>query len=507
MESQHSRLISLPREIRDMIYHEYVYSEEGYMYDLPSGKLRHASGALVDLNLRHTCAQIANETRGLALKQNTITFSTYYSDETSMYGARLEKLMKDFTLTKAKLLWYQPWITELDVFQELAGRYPNHTSLLLSHSMSGVYPRQPWGQAGSTRRRFVASALKRLAENPECDFKPDAGLAHDESTGDTDTIVWSDILPWTVPTESTVIDLIRKFSTRQRSYNCGGRVKHYISAAAMCIHFLSSITNEALLEIRNIRILEDHHAVGWAECHAQGLIPFCKKNPRLRIERKADLWRNLSVQTFHADMVRGVRRTYEDDILRSGVTSSAVITWIGEAIVLPSLGMPAGSFRLVIGGAHPREEASLLQHTLWDATIQEALESSVRRRFVSQSSPLKWRSHICYKFDGFPKALSDIRNGKSIVSFGCKVEQKSNIESIVEDRRGWSLTQWNDARAWDSPWDFAYPAALPRWNDILQEYKLDKAGVAYVGSASRCLLRRELPGLKDIRLSKKICSD
>jgi hypothetical protein len=30
--------------------------------------------------------------------------------------------------------------------------------------------------------------------------------------------------------------------------------------------------------------------VAWPQCHAQGFIPFCQRNPKLRIER-VDLWK------------------------------------------------------------------------------------------------------------------------------------------------------------------------------------------------------------------------
>jgi len=45
MASQQSRLLSLLREMRDQIYHEYIFidAEYGYIFDFAAGKLRAAN--------------------------------------------------------------------------------------------------------------------------------------------------------------------------------------------------------------------------------------------------------------------------------------------------------------------------------------------------------------------------------------------------------------------------------------------------------------------------------
>lgn len=66
-----------------MIYSEYlsIGAEDGYIYDIESGKLRTCTNQPVDLNLMYTCRRVANEMRGLALRMHTITFRPLYTDE------------------------------------------------------------------------------------------------------------------------------------------------------------------------------------------------------------------------------------------------------------------------------------------------------------------------------------------------------------------------------------------------------------------------------------------
>jgi hypothetical protein len=78
-----SFLLRLPREVRDIIYDYYVYSEDGYVYDFRTNKLRLANGNTISISLGFTCRQLAHELSGLALERNTIMFSTFFSEDTS----------------------------------------------------------------------------------------------------------------------------------------------------------------------------------------------------------------------------------------------------------------------------------------------------------------------------------------------------------------------------------------------------------------------------------------
>jgi hypothetical protein len=69
-------LFNLPRELRDDIYSYYFQESHGYIHTPQPNKLRCFNGQPIDLALRYTRKAIAEETRDLPLKVNTITFRT-----------------------------------------------------------------------------------------------------------------------------------------------------------------------------------------------------------------------------------------------------------------------------------------------------------------------------------------------------------------------------------------------------------------------------------------------
>ncbi|KXH38860.1 hypothetical protein CNYM01_11349 [Colletotrichum nymphaeae SA-01] len=90
-----SRLLSIPREVRNLIYEHYVIVEGGYIYEsdgLLGGRLKRADGRPIDLNLMYACRLLANEMRHLALRSNTLTFFTITSDSGPSSSAMLEGL-------------------------------------------------------------------------------------------------------------------------------------------------------------------------------------------------------------------------------------------------------------------------------------------------------------------------------------------------------------------------------------------------------------------------------
>lgn len=77
-----SKLLTILRELRDIILEHYVATDDGYAYNFLTNQLRKASGDRIDLSLSLTCRQLAYELRGLALRTNKAHFSTFFSEET-----------------------------------------------------------------------------------------------------------------------------------------------------------------------------------------------------------------------------------------------------------------------------------------------------------------------------------------------------------------------------------------------------------------------------------------
>jgi len=114
----------------------------------------------------------------------------------------------------------------------------------------------------------------------------------------------------------------------------------------VAVHFLQSVPSVNRCQMRRIVLLEDHVYVAFPECHAQGLIPFCRKNTSLRVERRVSLWRNV----FQSDpMCPSLEERFMSQRrLSSKRVTKSVALWMVEADVLGHIGMPAYSFRLVI---------------------------------------------------------------------------------------------------------------------------------------------------------------
>jgi hypothetical protein len=142
------------------------------------------------------------------------------------------------------------------------------------------------------------------------------------------------------------------------------REKFRYSAAAVAIRWLASTSGQLRDSIRRIILHEDHITVGLAECHAQGLVPFCQENPHLRIERRLSLWKNalassspLNELERHSDypaewksqgrtsrfLSRMPVSTYRGE-LRADHIADSISLYMIEASVLPSLGMPKKLF-------------------------------------------------------------------------------------------------------------------------------------------------------------------
>ena len=68
--------LDLPRELRDMIYHHYIFEPDGYHYDYESGKLRTSKKCRIYLALERTCKVVAQEMHHLALGSNVLHFWT-----------------------------------------------------------------------------------------------------------------------------------------------------------------------------------------------------------------------------------------------------------------------------------------------------------------------------------------------------------------------------------------------------------------------------------------------
>lgn len=375
----HTCFLRLPAEVRLIIYRHYVVLQGGrYFYNFAHNKLTAANNEPIDLSLMYTCKLIAAEMRGVALGTNTIYFSCVSSrDRGTWFGLPIawEQCMDTlWALEHTIFSFIEPYITQ-SMRDELARAFPQLMPALDDLASDSVWARwqgliawdnsmvhfrgdNNFGEAPSVYRRFVSKAVQLASTHElfakemqelldedvwglECDAFAVIELCHDAA-----------VIP-TVDYISRLFSLTQDKGISPPDERTNSRVTSHApwmfrwSAAAAAMYFLSSLSSSTRLQMRDIFLHEDRQAVAWPEGHAQGLIQFCRENPKLRIERHVDLWRN--VFQFNArDQHRN--KKYRVPKLEPVGLTRGIATWIMEALALAPAGMPEQSFTLILDG-------------------------------------------------------------------------------------------------------------------------------------------------------------
>ncbi|TDZ36799.1 hypothetical protein C8035_v008819 [Colletotrichum spinosum] len=520
--------LELPRELRDMIYEHYVVVQGGYVYDFASNTLKGADGKPIHYTLLLTCKTIACEMKGLALGANVLHFSTFYSDEHRTIAGRLDLIAdrqanhmghKVSDLEIHQLL-PRALILPDDLWEELHETHPRFQPYLtaLKEGFGGPlgWPRETNGEAPSAFRHFTRSVLKTVVRNQHrLDAEQFAHFdrvwymqapprylgSYNERLSTLEQSTNAKILGvnpalWDIPTSSEVEDMIGAMGKAVAcdTFNCwhsdcGEKQsyprktgKHRYSAAAVAIRFLNSLPRDPRCSIRNIVLNEDRLGVAYAEAHGLGLIPHCKENPRLRIERRVDMWRTVFRSTTLED------RPYDSESggMYDYVISQQVALWIMEALELEPAGMPPGSFSLVLDGDGMSGEAfrTVVQR---DAIIQHASELLSERKVLPHLPYFTKRTKQSgvltnwYVLEGFPQAIQNIVAGDSIVKCTFDVSHDWDLEQMAEqlieqnkhvtDWDDWNDEVWNSDERWER--EFVPESPYPSFKEIIAECTLD----------------------------------
>ncbi|KAI4627013.1 uncharacterized protein J4E87_004355 [Alternaria ethzedia] len=191
----------------------------------------------------------------------------------------------------------------------------------------------------------------------------------------------------------------------------------YFSAAAVAIRFLEELAPKPREQLRKIVIQEDHPSVASSKTHAQGLISFCQANPKVRIERRVNVWPTEFVY----------RSNYFAH--HTKVIVKMIATWINEVKILYQMGMPAGCFTLVLHG--PSEAAS---QQLSDAITRAAiwLEGTVElaRREQRQFHPFQGIT------EDFVDVIKEMLRGEIPARFDAEMDEVWDIEKILSEHAG-----------------------------------------------------------------------
>ena len=469
--------LQLPREVRDPIYHYYVYEPDGYHFDYESGKLRASDNRPVDLALMYICKAIAVEMQHLALRSNVLHLSTIGSEAERLQAGRFDMYIREIDAFKSETLGslnepaYLRYITP-ELLAKVALKYPRFEPLLqLVHTSEeyvrtnnplikeGVYYGSSWGEADSMFRDFQDYLIELLSKDTDffktyansCDrllritdeprrYQYRVGHTYprngDQCWSDRVSFVRSEHLsinlkPWSIPTEHEQAQMRTLQGISSSRGNLWKRLRWRYSAVAVAIQFFKSISCDTGLAIRKVVLNEDRRSVGYPECHARGLVQFCSQWPKLHTERRVNIWRNLvtphvleslyveelgyPLETVDAQTEAGERNRQKIDRGWDTFFGWNCAKWITEASVLRCSGMPADSFSLILNGDPAPDHSSQMFELLKDlAAWQVGLDQWYTEKSLNPGI-LNKRIGRCYASEVFPQAISDTIEAKSII--------------------------------------------------------------------------------------------
>ncbi|KAH6669751.1 hypothetical protein F5X68DRAFT_216090 [Plectosphaerella plurivora] len=379
--------------------------------------------------------------QGLALGQNTITFSTYEADQelasrTRIYGDMCLNIDRSNMLYVGSVFGS---MLATNTREQMADRFPWYgarinaamryigTPYQLRSRRAHEFYYKPRGHAPSLQNQANARALElasaagqQFVDEIDLHLDFDKKLYYGSQLSSSAIVVSVGYLkPWAIPTEDLIAELDRKVPFKQIHRGPVGHGIFRLSAAAICAHFLATIPAETRSQFRRIVLNEDLPSETSPECHARGLIPFCAENPLLRVERRVSIWHCV----LHGSVY--------DSQPPVDHFSAQVALWIIEAQDLASLGMPHGSFSLLLDGdPTPEHPAHLFQTILHrDIAWQQAIEAW--QVLKPQRRPIEW--HLAY--DDLPAVMRDITSEKSIIRCNFDPGYPVDFQSIVDEHR------------------------------------------------------------------------
>lgn len=413
----------------------------------------------------YTCKQIARELHGVAFKKNQITFRSQQSSSTAMETVSDAELLQSlrYRLQGAldHMVSFANRLVTPEALQSLADKWPGSriveelTKSVAVHGthglISGDIPSLGLLASGvdrATQDSILQDLVDIIAQDP--DFDKLSSIGYTMSNWDRWQLArgWSDkrmhdtfenedfslepdsfiepttglpaytaatrhkILgwrpdPWWIPTKEDLLEVKKFISVSPEATR-----KHFYSATAVAIQFLQQLPPVTRLHLRKLVIEENRPSVAESYTHARGLIPFCQRNPQLRIEQRVDLWR--------ADLA--VKSGY-----RWNGPLEMLADWIRVAKGLQSEGMPAGSFMLVLYGPTPEASKHLADIVIKAAAWQAKQESL---GMDTTSVPCLWG--VC---EGFSKLIQEVIQRKIPVQFEAEYGSEPwKLEQIPTER-------------------------------------------------------------------------
>ncbi|KAM5359663.1 hypothetical protein ACJZ2D_014281 [Fusarium nematophilum] len=474
--------LDLPPELRHMVYKYCLATPGGYIFNWETKKLRTANKEPIYLALSLTCRQIAGEMHGMALSVNKITFSTFYSDESRLRAGQFHWYVSSLLWAENKFLHTASHLLTWDIYEDVARKYPLFMPMM-DHVLDRCKPRP--GSSRYIHREAMAYCVRLMATRGQSIREDDL----DEGIGGCDVTreervkeetKWCEYKPWAIPDDEYLEDTRELWMRGGRGplvvdpakSLADSRQKYRLSAAAGAISFLRSLPASMRSHVTQMVLHEDREAVGMPECHGQGLIPFCRENPRLRIERRVNLWRNV-FQQKQTQLIKRFGDHYWESTeqIQAFQIAGPVISWIAEALALVQAGMPRDVFSLVLDG-NPSPDACA---EIFQAVVQRyiawniALRESVSRERITE---LGFRGCLQINTDDVEEAeecLEALIDDDSLIRCNFFPGKPWDVEEVIESHAGWPLEKWDYKWQDYEPRVYKTPPELPRWIDLLLE--------------------------------------
>lgn len=507
--STSSPLFCIPRELRDEIYTYYLYEEDGYFHDFATGRLRRSHQRPIDLSLSFTCRTIAQEMKGLALRINQVTITTGLSGQPSdnylnhehrgfqclglrSTAGRYESLLTLTCLAKMQMLLHASVCVTSTMLHGIRERY-DEVGLRFVRQFRAACEEVPGWSLGTFigGGHFIdytevsppfRNALDTALTLASTDSRFDA-LARKAFDKDLNHPEWSTVFrrdaydvvmdwrppPWHIPSsdELSVLESLTTVPTTG-SYRFNGEWEDardystaiwYFSATAVTIQFLQRLSNYEQ-KVRKIIIQEDHKAVAHPAYHAEGLIPFCQRDPYLRIERRVGCWTSMCPPGWPHTVVAYRERFPHIRVINCHKILKTVIEWICETDRLAGIEMPTHSlFTLFdVRSENELQVWSLVRDAVdWQESmkfwLQTAKEESLESlSLLTDEHTLRWDPYAlpCLLPSAFPRAvLSTLEGTPSVRCLGDVRHLSERKEPLTTVGLDWDLKTWEDRwRQW-----------------------------------------------------------
>ncbi|KAM5347428.1 hypothetical protein ACJ41O_010433 [Fusarium nematophilum] len=391
--------------------------------------------------------------------------------------------------------------------QMLDTRWPNDFYDGFGSIVSG-YRRHPlrreWVGGFWAIQRAMSYCLRLLAEKEPAEFTRLVYEALPEWAGTYAAHEFLDLTfePWAIPSRSEVAAatsrleadnawklLERWYYTPLRAYNefdrssgsqklTGTRCREKIrfSAAAAAIRFLKRRPVDQRLQIRNLTLHEDLPSVGCPSAHVQGLAPFFRENPRLRVKRHVSLLNCIEARFGEP---QNVAWFLHHPTTHSGWNSIDTIRfpyrlaeWLLDALAVTDVGIPADAFTFILeGGPHADFCTDLFQQAVHrDIAWYKAYKACVDRDLVY------FPPHFRYSLtdEGLEEAMEKLMDPTSFLRCDFNPGLPWDFEKLVEETKTLDHVEWERKLVHREPRKLDFPPTLPYADTLADNYEIQE---------------------------------